>query len=352
MTTEALEIEVLDTEKVAMDLCKVEASTGLADDTAVALRGEFNEYYTTIESLRAKAAQITNPEDPEQQAAARGIRLGLKNVRCDVERVRKNLKADSLSRGKAIDGFSNILKYLCEPVESALLDVERYAEIQEEKRVAEMVRERIMLLVEVEGNAEEFNLAEMKEDTFVLVLAGAKKQRDNRIEAERKTEADRIKAAKEEAEEHERVAAENEKLKNEAATREKKAAAERKIVDAEKKAAKAAADKKESELEKKAMAERDARMKAERESADALAREKKIKDEAKAKEAARIAEEEAIAKKAAAAPDRDKLIALSWQMRVVVWPEMTTDEGKKVLAAMENGHQKFVEEVVRMAEEL
>jgi hypothetical protein len=50
--------------------------------------------------------------------------------------VRKSLKEESLKRGKAIDGYANVLKYLCEPIEDKLFEIEQYAERKEAARVA------------------------------------------------------------------------------------------------------------------------------------------------------------------------------------------------------------------------
>ena len=290
---------------IATKLAEVEKTSGIATDSALALRGQFSGYYGQIELLCEQAAAVTNPEDATQQKIARTVRLGLRKVRCEVENVRKALKADSLARGKAIDGYANVLKYLCEPTENRLLEIEQHAERVEAARVAQLVADRTAKLQKVDADPSIYNLAAMDEETFDAALESAWIKQQQRIEAEKKAETERIAKEKADAEERDRMRKENERLKAEAEAREKALDAER--AEREKAEAKAKAEaeserkrieaersKERAELEAKAKAEAEARAKAEREAAESrrkIEAEKQQAERMKAEQAKKEADE-------------------------------------------------------------
>jgi len=350
-------VEVLDAELVGNELVKVEQQAGLAEDAALVLRDQFGTYYNEIVTLREQAVTVTDPENVTHQKIARTVRLGLKKVRCSIETVRKQLKAESLARGKAVDGFANVIKYLCEPVEEKLAAVEQYAERQEAARVAALVQERAAALVAVECDPHLYNLGVMDDETFRLVLDGAKERQAQRVEADRVAEAQRI-----EREQADRIA--REKAEADAAAARAEAEKERKAREASEKAAKAEREKAEKArlaAEAKAKAEADAaaaKAKAERDAAEAAAlaerakierrmqAEREAREQAEAnvraaqdREAARVAAEQAAqeaaaqaereeAERAARAPDRDKLLSFAEQLGGLMVPAMATDEGR------------------------
>lgn len=326
------EIEVLEPEIVGQQLQAVEKSAGLAEDNALALRGEFAPFYNSIVEWREKAAMVTKPDDATHQKIAREVRLGLRKVRCEVENVRKTLKADSLARGKAIDGFANVLKYLCEPVEEKLLAVEQHAERQEAARIAALVQERIAALAATDTDPIAYRLDQMDDETFALVLAAAKKRQAERIEAERKAEADRIAREKADADERERVRAENERLKKEAAAREAEAAKERARVDAERR----------KEREAAARAREAARVKAE---ADRIAAEKAAAD-------AKIKADADARAKAERAPDKEKIFAFATAVEAVELPVVQTESGRQLLVQVKKMRDECARFIRKQAEAL
>jgi hypothetical protein len=390
MTTEptTITIEPINTDDVGTRLAIVERDASLPEDSAVALRGQFAGFFTDIVEWRDKAALVTKPEDKTHQKIAREVRLGLRGVRCGVENTRKALKAESLARGKAIDGFANVLKYLCEPIEEKLLAVEQFAERQEAARIAELVEARSAILVTLEADPTAYNLGVMDEATWVLVLAGAKKSYDDRIEAVRVAEADRV--AREQADRiaREKAEVENARLRKEAKAREARIEAERKAVEAERARVEAERAKERAEAEKarkaaeaareaieaKAKAqreaaeeiarrekikadaalarEREAREKAERDAAEAKRKEQARIDAEKAAEAKRKAEEAEAARKAAAAPDREKLCEYGYAILNMEYPKMTTKEGMDLLEIIIEKRGAFVKWIAKQAEAL
>ena len=335
-------IEVLDPELVGTELAKVESQAGLAEDSALALRGQFANYYEDIATLRETALQVTNPQDPTHQKIARTVRLGLKRVRCDVERARKALKADSLARSKFIDGVAGyLMTVLCEPVEEKLEAVEQYAARQEAARVAALAQERAAALIEFDADPTAYNLGIMDDDTFRLVLEAAKKRQADAIEAARAEEAARIerenadRLSRERAEADAKAArAEAEKARKALAAAEAKAKKEREDAEAKAQAERAKADAKAASERDKAeaalRAEREARERAQAEAAEAARKEAaRVKAEQDAIAAREQAEREAAAK-AARAPDREKLLRYADSLCGVPIPVMTSAAGLSV----------------------
>jgi hypothetical protein len=217
-------IEAVNVEVINEQLCEVEKTCNIAEDSALALRGQFSDYYGQIEYLRTLAATVSEPANPAHQRIAREARLGLRKVRCEVENVRKALKADSLARGKAIDGFANVLKYLCEPVENRLLEVEQYAERQEAARIAALVEERSEALRMVGGDPSAYNLAEMDDKAFYDLAEMVGRMAEERAAEEKRIADEQAARAKAEAEEKERLRAENARLQAEAKAKDAEAA--------------------------------------------------------------------------------------------------------------------------------
>jgi DNA polymerase III gamma/tau subunit len=315
-------VEVLDPELVGRELTKIDTEAKLAPEEAQKLGDRFGAYYHEIVRLRKIAASLRNPDTDAK--LARETRLSLKRIRCDVEILRKTLKDGVIRAGKAIDGYANVIKYECEPAEEALESIEKYAERKEAARIAAIVQDRTMMLVELGADPQAYNLGLMDENTWLVVLQSAKDAKADREEKARKEEADRI--AKVEAD---RIA--REKAEQEAAEARKIAEDERKKrEDAE---AKARADKAKADAELRK--ERDARAKAELEAMTA-----------KRKEQERIAAEKAAADKAAqeaieleakkeAAPDMDKIHAYMAAIESIPVPTMTTDRGKNIMGYLQ-----------------
>jgi hypothetical protein len=318
-------------ESAPAELCAVVKREGVAEQQQAVLIGSFAPYHAQIAAARKTSETITNGADPLQRKMARECRLELRRVRCAIENTRKDAKADALRYGKAVDGMANVLKFLCEPEEERLEEIEQAEVRKEQARIAALVESRMTALIEAEANPAAYNLAAMDDATWDTVLAGAVKAKQDRIEAERKAETDRIERERKEAEERARIKAENERLKAEAEKREAEIKAER-----EKEAAERA------KVEAKLKAEREAAQKAAQAAADEAARVAKAAAderakveaaEAKAKAekaAAEQAESDRLAK-LAAAPDKEKLLAFAAAVLDLELPEMATDAGRAVI---------------------
>jgi len=215
---------------------------------AAVLLERFQDYFKIAAEweTRAKTIVVTDAGQTADMKMARVGRLELREKRIAIEKTRKELKEQSLREGKAIDGIANVLKALIVPIEDYLGEQEKFTEIQAQKEVARLV-----------------------------------------AEAEAKAEAERLAKEQAECEEQERISKENERLKREAAKKEKARLALEAKVEAERVA------------KEKALADERAKVEAER-----IAREKIYAEErAKAKEKARLEREKV---ESAARAEREK----------------------------------------------
>ena len=221
----------------------------------------FQNYFEIAAEWEAKAKTliVTSPFQTAEMEQAREGRLFLREKRLTIENSRKKLKEDALREGKAIDGIANVLKALIVPIEEYLDAQEHFVEIENKK----------------------------KEDA-------------HRAEVEKRMADEEAQRQKDEAEKSEKLRIENERLKKEAAEKDRKAAEERakqeKALAAERAKAQEAKDKAEAEARavkakadaEKAAIEAKARLEREKAEADkrkaAEAAQKKLDSERKEKE--------------------------------------------------------------------
>ena len=283
----------------ASELAAIVKREQLPEGPATLLTKTFGPLHTKLTSTleSAKAVHGTG-ENAIDRKLARECRLALREVRCSIEGVRKDAKADALRYGKAVDGMANVLKFLCEPEEERLEAIEQFEARKEAARIAALVAERSAALVAVNADTAAFNLGTMNAETWNTVIAAATKAKTDKEEAERQAEADRIKKEADAAAERARIIAENERLKIETAARVAAWLAEQKRLEIERQAAAAKAEAERKEAAAKAEAEQkklQAKLDAER-----AARKQAEAAEAKAKAEAAAAAE-AAAKTAAKA---------------------------------------------------
>lgn len=319
--------EVL-TPEVMPELAAVAKREGVANQTGAQLVATYAPMHAAIIAARETAQKITNGENPTERKMARECRLSLRRARCEVEDARKAAKAEALRYGKAVDGMANVLKFLCEPEEERLLAIEEHEERKEAARIAALVAARTSELLAVGADPAAYNLCAMTDATWQTVITAARKAKQDAEAAARKAEADRIAKEQAEREERARIQAENERLRKEAMER-----------DAELKRQREEAEAKQREIEAAARKERDAALKRQRELEEIAERERKEREIIEAKRAAERAAEEkrkrdqdAAARKAARAPDREKINAFAASMMAVEPPAMATEDGRVVMA--------------------
>jgi hypothetical protein len=332
---------------------------GLTTEGAQSLKAAYAPYFERLHTLAPELVAITEDMPKEAKAA----RLKIKAIRVEAEKTRKELKEDSLRRGKAIDGINHLLLYQLTPVEKALEEIEKAEERREAARIAALHEDRIAAIAPYVESVESWGpLGSLPIEQWENMLAGARLAHEKRVEELRKAEEARLEAERiaaeeeakrraEEAAERERLRLENERLAAEAAKARAEQEAERQRIAAEN-AKREAAEKAERERIAAEQAKRDAEARAELERLEAIAAEERAKREA-AEAKARAEQEEREAKAAAAAkeaadaakaPDKDKALALADKvLNLRMLPtDMQTTEGKQLA-------EKITEQLTKMA---
>ena len=147
---------------------------------------EFEEKFNEI--IKNSEKEVTK----EITIKAKRLRIDIGKVRIETDKIRKDQKDEYLRAGKAIDGVANILKWAVTDKENKLKEIEDYFEIQEKKRLELLQIERVEKLQKYVEDAHERDLSSMDTDVFDIYLAGKKKEFEDKIEAKKKAEQERI----------------------------------------------------------------------------------------------------------------------------------------------------------------
>ena len=266
------------------EIVQVLESSGLAKSQAESVMQGFKDFFEEVKKYeqKAKSILITNAEQVQEMKEARAIRLELKNIRVNAEKVRVEHKEFFLRGGKAIDGIANVLKALIVPLEEHLDKQENFVERLEEERKERVNAERVAELQPYVIDITVYNLKDMTDGAFDVLLKTSKTAFESIKDAEKKAEEERIAKEKAEKEEQERIRKENEKLQKEAEAREKafakeraKAEAERKVIEEKERKEREAREKAEAQL--KAKQEEEMRAKIEKEQAEKRGKEESEK---------------------------------------------------------------------------
>jgi len=270
---------------------------------------------------------ITKELTKELCNEAGDLRRKLVKTRTGIADIHKTQKAFFLSAGRFVDAWKNKETLPIEQMEEKLSEIEKHFERIEAERIAKLESDR---KTEISAYSDLFpsGLGVMDESVYQNYLVSVKLGYEAKIKAEQEAEAERLRLIEVEKEnarlkaiEDEKIRQENERLKAEAIAKEKEIEAERKRQSDLLAKQKANADEKariEKEKQDAILAEIEAKAKIEREKAEAerkrLEDELKAKQEAerKAKELAEQLEADRIAaeKKAAKAPDKEKLVKM------------------------------------------
>lgn len=205
------------------ELTQILDEQGVDLDNQKALVEAFGGPFQELGEILAnyKSIEVTDVTQIKEMAQARELRLKLKNARITVERKRKELKEESLKTGRAIDLVAKFVKSQIEPAEKYLERQEKFKELKEAAEKAERLAERTKLISEL-ADTSLYDLENMEEQTFQDLLVKLKKERAEKIAAEKKAEAERRAAELAEIERNRKIAEENARLKKEAEEREAK----------------------------------------------------------------------------------------------------------------------------------
>nr|DAT46602.1 MAG TPA: hypothetical protein [Caudoviricetes sp.] len=223
LVNERIKMEAVQGEIVNGELTQILNEQGVKLDNQKALVEVFGGPFQEVGEILAnyKSIEVTDVAQIKEMAQARELRLKLKNARTTVERKRKELKEESLKTGRAIDSVAKFVKSQIEPAEKYLEQQEKFKELKEAAEKAERLAERTKLISEL-ADTSLYDLENMEEQTFQNLLVKLKKERAEKIAAEKKAEAERRAAELAEIERNRKIAEENARLKKEAEEREAK----------------------------------------------------------------------------------------------------------------------------------
>ena len=212
---------------ITTELAVVAEQASIPMERSQMLMTSFAPLYSEIQPLldQAREINVIDPTQVTEMRQAGQLRRELKAVRCKVENLRKSLKESSIREGKAIEGMANVLKFIIEPAESRMEEIERFAERLEAERKANLKASREELLAPLGLDTEFYDLANMAESTFATLLKTTRLAHEARLAAAIKAEAERVAAERARIAEEARIRKENEKLRAAAIVAIKEAAA-------------------------------------------------------------------------------------------------------------------------------
>ena len=305
------------------------------------------------ESLKTMYEQLITKElSAELSSEAGTLRKQLVKVRTGISEIHKTQKAFFLAGGRFADTIKNKETLPIEQMEEKLWEIEKWAEIQEEKRIEKLTYERTEILKQYEIDASLISVGQMSEDIWTKYLSGTKLEFETRKAKEAKDLADKIELERLQAEEREKQRLENIRLKAEAEEKELQLKAEREKAEAEKKAIqdKADADKAKADAEaKKAKSIADKAIADAKAKSDKLAAKLKAKADAEAKVKADAIKAEKLAK---AAPDKIKLNKFAEQLNSLEFPELQSEEARLLMSNALNKIREVAKFIVQRTSQL
>lgn len=352
--------------------------SGLEIQEGELIKQSYQPFLNDLAQIHEQATKINFAAPTElDESIARNLRLKTVKIRTDSEKLKDSRKHGYLLRGNLEQAAYNLIAATCKVAENEFTNVEKAREIAEAKRIEALRIERTVALSRLGwGGSVTLNVGKLDDQTYNAMLSGLKKAEEDRIAEEKRIEEERIAAAKKAEEERAAMISENERLRKEAEVKEKALAAERAKVEAERKAADDKA-RKEREAAAKKLAEEQAKADAERKRLEAEAERVRIQNEKKLTEERRIAAEQlakqqaeakrladelrtkqlqeeserqrkekeeqsriAAEKKAAAAPDKEKLRKM---LELTIMPEggVSTEAGYVVESSIQTKFKAF-----------
>lgn len=300
-----------------------------------------NQVFNGVSKMREQleSVEVSDETDKVNMKLANTIRLGVRKVRLDAEKIfdtkRSEVQAKMLSH-KTEDQLwlkaKQTMQILTKEIEENARWKEETAKRFEAEQKELKVQQRMLKVSKVAPEMDRSEFENMSDESFGVFFSGIEKQYNDRIEAERKAEKERVAKEKAEAEAREQQRLENERLKAEAEAREKQLAEERAKAESERKALEEKARKERAKAEAKIKAERDIREKMEAELKAKTAAEQKAKREAEDKAAAELKAKQDAENKAKLAPDKDKLNEFAEMLDGLTLPELKNEESRKILS--------------------
>jgi len=348
-----------------------------------------NQVFNGVSKMREQleTVVVSDENDKTNMKLANTIRLGVRQVRLDAEKTFDQKRAEVQAQMLSYKTEDQLWLKAKQTMQILTKEIEENARWKEETRQrfeAEQkelkVQQRMVQVSKVAPDMPRHEFESMSDESFAIFYAGIEKQYNDRIEAARKAEEERLenerisnlhnqrkeiayhyyaywsdfektlnfgtqsegdfnsfmerikelKKQDDDLKEQQRL--ENERLKAEAEAREKQLAEEKAKAEAERKALEEKVRKEKAAADAKLKAEREAKEKLEAELKAKEEAEAKAKKEAEAKAAAELKAAQDAEKKAKAASDEAKLNEFASMLDALAMPELKSEEAQKILA--------------------
>ena len=224
--TQTTEVE----ENLPALLDKTIKEAGLQLDEGEKIKQSYLPYFEAMAQIKDESTRI-NWEHPTltDEKIARDLRLRMVKIRTGSESVKDERKKIHSLKANLEQSTWNLIKSSSLLMEATFEALEKRREIEEKTRIKAIKDTRIAELEPYKEliSFEFIDLGNMSESNYLSLLNGAKLQVKAQEEEKVKAEEARIAKEKEEREERERITKENERLKAEAAEKEKQLKIER-----------------------------------------------------------------------------------------------------------------------------
>lgn len=163
-------------------------ANNISEEMALQISPAFTELFDLATEWNKKAKEyLSNPDFSQEEKAkhARTARLALVKVRTGVEKKRKELNEEDQKRISDRNLIGKILINLVVPTEEILEAEEKRAENEEKERKEAIKQERLKQLEPYQVDCTFFDLANMPEEAFSILLENSKLAFQKRIDDEK-----------------------------------------------------------------------------------------------------------------------------------------------------------------------
>jgi len=293
------------------------ADYGLEESKARLIEQAFKPMIDKMVELEKEFNQIIKlPITSEACSQAHELRLKYVKVRTGTAAIHQKVKAEFRAGGLFVDGWKNTQLYASHGLEDKLKVIEDHYKNIERNRIAKLQEERATALNPYDPGFTPESLGEMQDEIWNNYFNGVKLAFEQRQAAEQKAEEERIARQKAEEDERKRIREENERLKEEAAERE-----QLEEIDRKKREKADVARKRKIERERKVFQAK-------------LEKETKARERLEAANLKKAAAEKALKaekKKAALAPDVEKLNKLAFIIDNFELPACKSKEAARIV---------------------
>jgi hypothetical protein len=181
--------------EIASPLMEIIEKSNLGKTKAEYLLENFSGYFKLAGEweVKARAIKITSPDQKGEMKMAREGRLFLREKRIQIEKARKELKADALREGQTIDAIAKILTNLIVPIEEHLDRQEHFIEIEAEKAKLERFQERLKILATYDYDEDPIiNVKEATDEHFSKYVETLEAKKQAKIAEQERIEQERI----------------------------------------------------------------------------------------------------------------------------------------------------------------